>query len=130
MHLRRLVSGWDARRHSAALKPHLFLCVQCRLVRCAEQSAAVVGYECDGANQCTRTARLGSVCIDGSPGQLEQALRVLTGEVLNGKPVQATTVNLKVVRDQFERHRPYHRCQLAPQKEEDEARRVREEHER
>ena len=123
MRLRRLVSGWDARRHSAALKPHLFLCAQCRLVRCAERSAAVVGYEYDWANQRTRTARLGSVCIDGSPDQLEQALRLLTGEVPNGQPVQATTVNQEVVRDQFERHGAYRRCEL-------EARRVREEHER
>lgn len=91
---------------------------------------SVVGYEYDRASRRTKTVYLGSVCADGNPDHLEQTLRLLTGNVLNGQPAQATAGNLEAVRDWLERHGSYRRRPFALEEERAAARRVREEHER
>lgn len=99
--------------------------------RSTGQSAAVVGHEYDRVAKRRRAVYLGNVCIGGNPDHPEQALRLLERKILNGQPVQAIAGNWEAVREWLARYGPYRRQQLALQKkEEEETRRVREEHER
>lgn len=74
-------------------------------------SAAIVGYEYDGASQRTRTVYLGSVLVDADPGAPERALRLQSGKTLRGQAFELTREHLELVRNWLEAHGTYRRRQ-------------------